>query len=315
MEKLIKCGLEIQILVLPSDKGMISWENKIRIIYGNINSFDALNSLTRSCDIVFHLAGKVHSIPGTGKEEDDFFQMNVEGTRNLLNATKKNRVKKVVFYSTVGVYGKNADFHGDEFSPCQPGSVYAESKHLAEQLVLNSYKNGGPNGIVLRFPVAYGPLDRGNVASLIKSIYHRYFFYFGNGNPLKSMISSRNAAEAAIKAAFEPKVANGLFCVTDGQDYRLQEIIEKICQAINTNWRPKHIPISLAKSLGKLGDLFERLTHYSMPINSSKVVKLSRPLTFSCEKAIQVLKYRPIENLYDGITKEVEWLKEINGWK
>ena len=105
--------------------------------------------------------------------------MNVEGTMNLLEAAKRNRVKRVVFYSTVGVYGKDADFHGDELSPCQPGSVYAKSKYSAEQLIMNSSNDGGPEGVVLRFPVVYGPLDRGNVARLIKSVHGRYFFYFG----------------------------------------------------------------------------------------------------------------------------------------
>jgi len=170
-----------------------------------------LNTLCIDCDIVFHLAGKVHSVPETKEEEKEFFRVNMEGTRNLLEAAKKNKVKRVVFYSTVGVYGKDADFHGDELSPCWPGSVYAKSKYQAEQLVLTSSNDGGPEGVVLRFPVVYGPLDRGNIAKLIKAVQSKLFFYFGDGNCLRSMISSGNAAEAAVRAAFEPKAANEVF--------------------------------------------------------------------------------------------------------
>lgn len=170
-----------------------------------------MNTLCIDCDIVFHLAGKVHSVPETKEEEKEFFRVNMEGTRNLLEAAKKNKVKRVVFYSTVGVYGKDADFHGDELSPCWPGSVYAKSKYQAEQLVLTSSNDGGPEGVVLRFPVVYGPLDRGNIAKLIKAVQSKLFFYFGDGNCLRSMISSGNAAEAAVRAAFEPKAANEVF--------------------------------------------------------------------------------------------------------
>lgn len=315
VEKLINIGAKVQLLVLPSDKGIKSLGNKIHIIYGDINSNDTLLSLTKDCEVVFHLAGKVHSVPKTEVEKQDFFHTNVDGTKNLLEAASINKVKRLVFYSTVSVYGKNSDFHGDEMSLSQPLSPYAKSKYLAEQSVLNSHQQNGVEGVVLRFPVVYGPFDRGNVASLINAIYHKLFFYFGDGNCRRSMISSINTAEAAIKAAFEPLAAQQVFCVTDDKDYSLQEIIEAICLAIKTTWRPFHIPISFAKGLGKFGDLFERLSHYSMPINSSKVAKLSRPLTFSCEKAKHVFKYKPIENLCNGINNEVEWLRRVNGWK
>jgi len=249
----------------------------------------------------------VHSVPGTKEEEQKFYQVNVEGTRNLLEAAKQNKVKRIVFYSTVGVYGKDADFHGDELSPCQAGSVYAKSKYLAEQLVLNSSNDGGPEGVVLRFPVVYGPLDRGNVARLIKAIHNRLFFYFGDGNCLRSMISSKNAAEAAVRAAIEPKAANEVFCVTDGRDYSMNEIVDSICGALGMNWRPYHLPVFLAELAGRFGDVLRKWCHVSFPIDSDRVRKLSHPLTFSCKKAKRVLGYEPVETLKEGIRKEVEW--------
>ena len=201
VDKLITDGAYLRLLTLPNDHPITFIDNQVKTITGNISSCEALNMLCRDCEVVFHLAGMVHSVPGTKKEEQKFYQVNMEGTRNLLEAAKKNRVKRIVFYSTVGVYGKDADFHGNELSPCKPDSVYAESKYQAEQLVLNSFNNGGPEGVVLRFPVVYGPLDRGNVAKLIKAIRGKLFFFFGDGNCLRSMISSKNAAEAAVRAA------------------------------------------------------------------------------------------------------------------
>ena len=93
-----------------------------------------------------------------------------------------------------------------------------------------------PEGVVLRFPVVYGPLDRGNVAALIKAVRKKQFFFFGDGSCLRSMISSRNAAEAAVRAAIEPKAANEIFCVTDGRDYTMNELVDCICGALGMRW-------------------------------------------------------------------------------
>lgn len=314
VERLIADGACVKLLTLPNDFSLDCPDNKVEIITGDLNSPDALDQLCLERDVVFHLAGKVHSVPGTKAEEEDFFRVNVEGTRNLLEAAKKNGVKRVVFYSTVGVYGKDADFHGDELSPCQPGSVYAKNKFQAEQLVLNSSNDGGPKGVVLRFPVVYGPLDRGNVAKLIKAIHNRLFFYFGDGSCLRSMISSKNAAEAAIKAALEPKAANEVFCVTDGHDYTLCELIDTISKAMDMTWRPMHIPLMISNLAGRCGDLINKYAHVPFPINSERVRKLSGSLTFSCGKAERVFGYQGIETLEDGINREVDWLKE-KGWK
>lgn len=308
VEKLIADSAHLKLLILPNDYSIDYLYKKVEIITGDLNSHEAIDLLCRDCDFVLHLAGKVHSVPETEKEEQEFYQVNVEGTRNLLETAKKNGVKRVVFYSTVGVYGKDAGFHGDELSPCRPNTVYAKSKYLAEQLILSSYDNGGPEGVVLRFPVVYGPMDRGNVAKLISAIYHKYFFYFGDGNCLRSMIASKNAAEVAIKATYEPQAANDVFCVTDGQDYTMNELVDCICRALDIRWRPFHVPVLLADLAGRFGDVLRKWAHVPFPIDSDRVRKLSRPLTFSCEKSKRVLGYAPVETLEEGIRREVEWL-------
>lgn len=308
IKKLISDEIEIQLMTLPQDPFKKKIEKKVHIIHGDLNSLEALKLLTKDSDIVFHLAGKVHSDPKTKAEEQEIFQVNVEGTKNLLKASKYNEVKKVVFYSTMGVYGPDADFHGDELSPCRPLSIYAKSKYMAEQLVLDSFKKEGPEGVVLRFPVVYGPFDRGNVARLINAVYKKLFLYFGDGSCLRSMVSSKNAAEAAIRAAFEPKAANQVFCVTDGRDHTMNELVGSICHALKISQRPYHVPVLLADIAGKFGDFLGKWTSVPFPVDSGKVRKLSRPLTFSCEKAKKVFGYEPVDTLEKGIRREVEWL-------
>jgi len=168
-----------------------------------------------------------------------------------------------------------------------------------------------PEGGVLRFPVVYGLLDRGNVAAPIKAVRKKQFFYFGDGNCLRSMISSKNAAEAAVSAAFEPKAANEVFCVTDGRDYTMNELVDCICGALGMNWRPWHVPVKIAELAGKIGDFVKKEAGIVLPIDSDRVRKLSRSLTFSCDKAKEVLGYEAVETLEEGIRREVDWIRRL----
>lgn len=127
------------------------------------------------------------------------------------------------------------------------------------------------------------------------------------------MISSRNAARAAIKAAFVSRAANEVFCVTDGRDYTMNEVVDCICRSLGMSWRPWHVPVKIAELAGKIGDLVKKEAGIALPIDSDRVRKLSRPLTFSCEKVKRVLGYEAVETLEEGIKKEVGWLRKMNG--
>lgn len=316
IERLLsQAEIHVKLLVLPNEIRHQKISKRVEIIQGDLNSADALNELCIDSEIVFHLAGKVHTVPKTHADEQNFYRINVEGTKSLISAAKKNNIKRIIFFSTVGVYGKDTNFHGDEKSHCNPMTAYAKSKLIAEELILKSFENGGPEGVVLRFPVVYGPFDRGNVAKMIQAVQKRIFFYFGDGRYLRSMISSRNAAEGAIKAAFEPEAACEVFCLTDGQDYSLKEFTETICRALRINWRPFSIPNTIAKLAGLFGDGIKQITPFNLPIDSEVVSKLSGSLTFSCKKAKQILKYQPSESLLEGLERETEWLRIEKGWK
>lgn len=315
IQRLLKAGHDIRLLSLPHDRIAAQLGERVQVITGNLNSRDALMLLTRDSDVAFHLAGKVHTVPATITEQNDFYRVNVDGTSDLIKACADNRVGRLIFFSTVGVYGKDGNFHGDELSLCEPVSDYGKSKLLAEKIVLDSFGNGGPQGVVLRFPVVYGPRDRGNVLKLIRAIDQKRFFYFGDGRCLRSMVSSANAAVAAIQAAVEPFTGSQVFCVTDGRDYRMLELVEAIRAALCMDWMPFHIPISAARLMGKIGDVFETASWIRIPVSSAAVMKLSSSLTFSCEKAKKMLRYAPVETLSEGIGREVAWMKRLKDYR
>jgi nucleoside-diphosphate-sugar epimerase len=311
VEQLVGMGISVNLLARKGDRIANGFSKQVSVITGDLKSLSQLDKLTEGCDVVFHLAGKVHEHLVTRDDDLDFYRVNVEGTNNLLKAAKENNVKRFIFFSTVGVYGKDYNFHGDETSVCKPISSYGKSKYQAEQNVLKYGSSGGLECVVLRLPLVYGPFDKGNFKKLIDVVGRRLFFYFGNGNNVRSMLSSKNAAAVAIKSAIEPLAANEVFCVTDGCDYTMTKIIDTIRDSHKLDWRPFCLPLFLAKLGGKLGDFIENVVKISLPINSAKVRKLSGNLTFSNEKAEKFLSYKPIETLEEGIDREIKWIKSI----
>ncbi|OGS45440.1 MAG: hypothetical protein A2539_09935 [Elusimicrobia bacterium RIFOXYD2_FULL_34_15] len=307
IKRLQQNNYKVKLLVEPADKRVFLFEG-IEIIRGTIDDKKALENLLENVNVLFHLAGKVHDF-SKNTDEEDFFRINTESTRQLLEIAKIKKVRRIIFYSTVSVYGKDSDFHADEDTMCNPKTPYGKSKYEAEKYILESSKNGGPEGVVLRFPVVYGPFDRGNVASLIKAVYKKQFMYLGDGKNSRSMISSENTAAAAVLAAITNNSANQIFCVTDGIDYSMEYIINTICKILNTSWMPIHLPMFISKLLGSIGDVLEKITKRTMPVNSDRVRKLSTPMTLSCTKAKKILNYKAEKTLEEGMRNEIDWLR------
>lgn len=305
IKRLQSMGYYVRLLV-PMQETIPSHLSGCDIVRGDITDEAALGKLLYGTHHVFHLAAKVHDF--FGGNSPDYNRINVEGTRLLLKQSGKSGLKRFVFYSTVGVHGKDGNFSGDEQSPCSPNNPYSISKYSAEKNVLSASGTNGLEGVVLRFPMVYGALDRGNMSRMIDGIRRRRFALFGPGLNVRSMINSANAAEAAILAGFRPNCAGKVYCVTDGVDYTLNQLAETVCKCLGTTWRPPRIPLAMARAFGVGGDVIGMIAGRPIPFGMDTVRKLSTSLTFSCEKIKRELGYVPVESLAEGIAAEVKWL-------
>jgi nucleoside-diphosphate-sugar epimerase len=93
IQNLTKNRFHLRLLVLPHEQHIFSFQKKAKIIVGDINSPEALANLTKEAEIVFHLAGKVHSLPRSRADENEFYRVNTEGTRLLIEAAAKNKTR------------------------------------------------------------------------------------------------------------------------------------------------------------------------------------------------------------------------------
>jgi nucleoside-diphosphate-sugar epimerase len=223
-------------------------------------------------DVVIHNAGKAHSIPKTEEEKLSFFQVNVQGTKNLLKGLETKIPKQFVFISSVSVYGLEYGKNIDEITILKAKDPYGLSKIQAEQLILDWCDLNNVTCTILRLPLLVGKNPPGNLGAMIKAIQKRYYFNIGGGKAKKSMVLAEDVAR------FIPIIApiGGTYNLTDGVHPSFSDLSNSIAKKKMNN-----LPLFVAKIIGYLGDFLGE----KAPLNSLKVKKITSDLTFDDSKA------------------------------
>jgi len=265
-----------------------AYKNKYDLVTLSRKNADICVDLTKDdvlgeleTDIVIHAAGKAHSVPKTIEEEKEFYDVNLEGTKRLINSLKG--VKSFVFISSVAVYGLEKGIGIDESSTLNGNTPYAKSKILAEEMLTDWSKKKNVNLLILRLPLLASKNPPGNLGDMILAIKNKKYFSINSGKARRSVV----LVDDIVDWLPDHFTSNGIYNLTDGDNpsfYDLEVLISK--QLVVR--RPFSIPLSVAKIIGIFGDIL-RLSI----INSNRINKMTQDLTFSSEKAKDLLSWKP----------------------
>ena len=256
----------------------------------NCNLATTIPNITSEFECVIHIAGKAHVVPKDLKESAEFFQVNLEGTKNLIHGLEKSGKlpKSIVFMSTVAVYGVESGTNINEEHSLSGTSPYALSKIQAEEYLNNwCIKNNVTLGI-LRPSLIAGKNPPGNLGAMINGIRTGKYLRIGGGLARKSVLMAEDIARLIPKLA----EVGGVFNVCDNHHPSFAELDELISKQLNKK-APKSIPYWSARSIALVGDLIGS----KAPINSTKLDKITQSLTFSNEKAKRELDWEPLDVL------------------
>lgn len=245
--------------------------------------------LTCNFDTIIHAAGKAHVIPVTEAEKQSFFDINLQGTKNLCFALEGNKIPKAfIFISTVAVYGLESGENIDESHPLNGTTPYALSKIQAEEFLKKwCLKNNVILGI-LRPSLIAGNNPPGNLGAMINGIKTGKYFRIGNGSARKSVLM----AEDIVRIIPRLVEIGGIYNVCDSHHPSFAELDDLIAKQLNKK-TPRSIPYWVAKCLALIGDLIGNKS----PFNSRKLEKVTKSLTFSNEKAKRDLDWEPLDVL------------------
>jgi nucleoside-diphosphate-sugar epimerase len=268
----------------------------VELLEGDLESRDQYAPALRDCEVVFHLAAKVHAPPDTPAAE--FQRVNVEGAERVIAAALENKVPSLIFFSTVAVYAESDEVF-DESSPPAPATSYGASKLAAEKLVLAAGAANEIKATVLRLPVVYGARDRGNVSKLIEAIKRGRYVVIGDGANLKTMVAAANVADAALLAAADERARGQVYLVCDARPYTQREIAEAIAEALQRHTNLRRLPRTPLLIAGQVADLVSKLTHRTLPLSADRVRKLTNNTRYTAAKIERELGFTPRLTLRD----------------
>jgi nucleoside-diphosphate-sugar epimerase len=291
-----------------------TWPAAVQIHQGDITDSQALRAAVTGVDIVFHLAAKLHVSEPIPTLHAEYQRVNVEGTRRLAGVAQAAGVRRLVFFSTISVYGPSRPGDVlDESTPPQPQSPYAQSKLLAEEIVLgaNQGKTNDPLAVVLRLAAVYGPRVRGNYARLVAALQRGWFVPLGHGRNRRTLVYDQDVATAALLAAERPQAAGQVYNVTDGQIYTFNEILAAICEALGRPPPRYHLPTPPVRFLAGVVESAFRLAGKRPLVDRATVDKMLEDVAVSGEKIQRELGFRPRFDLSSGWR---ETARQMAGW-
>ena len=240
-------------------------------------------------DVVLHACGKAHVVPKTEAEKKAFFDVNYIGTKHLCEALEKVGVPKaIVFISTVAVYGCE---YGDlitEEHPLEGKTPYAKSKIMAEEYLTEWCKKNNVVLGILRPSLLAGKDAPGNLGAMVNGVRKGFYMNIAGGKVIKSILMAEDIAR--ILPSLVEK--GGTYNVCDTRQPSFGELSISVAKQLGKG-KPMNIPYWVAWCMAKVGDLLGN----KAPINSYKLEKMTKSLTFSNEKARKNLGWTPLDVL------------------
>ncbi len=228
-------------------------------------------------DLIIHNAGKAHFIPKSEFEKKIFYDVNVQGTINLLEGLAKSYIPRYfIFISSVSVYGITKGHLIDETTPLLATDSYGLSKIQAEITVSDWCKKHNVKCTILRLPLVVGANPPGNLGSMIRGIKKGYYFNIAGGKAKKSMVLANDVSQIILQVAEK----GGIYNLTDGINPTFFELSTILASRFKKK-KILNLPLIFAKFLALIGDIVGN----KFPLNSDKLSKITSTLTFDDSKA------------------------------
>ena len=302
--------LRIRCLILPGQDGaaLKKISERIEVVSGDVrNPADCAKLCEDSKGaILFHTAGIIHPA-----KVAEFYQINVDGTVNLLEAAIKAGVRRAVVVSSNSPCGCNPhpDHLFDELSPYRPYMNYGKSKMWMELAVKE--RQGKIETVIVRPPWFYGPNQPPRQTLFFQMVRDGKAPIVGSGKNLRSMSYVDNLCQGLMLSALVEKAAGQIYWIADKRPYSMNEIIDTVERLLETEFGQKcahkrmrlpglasEVALVMDASLQALG-IYQQKIHVLSEMNK----------TIACSVALaeKELGYRPAVALEEGMRRSLKW--------
>ena len=293
-------GYQVKGLVRKSSDLSRLKDCNIELVYGDICDRDILKSAMEEIDLVFHLAAYVElGLVDEAKME----RVNVEGTRAILEVSKTSGISKMVYCSTIGVYGDTGGEIIDETFQRQQenfSSAYDRTKYQAQELVDEFYQQGLP--VVSLMPSGIFGADDPHFGPVLQLFCQGKLKFWVGGDRITGIVHVDDLVEAMVLAA--EKSQSGEHYIISTGELKTREMFALLGQKTGIP-TPQELPEFLVRAIGNILDPIGRLFAWNPPISKERVHYLyDRCVRIDSSKARKELGWQPRslkETLYDSI--------------
>lgn len=231
-------------------------------------------------DVVINLAA-VHR--DDVRDKGSYFATNVEGAQNIVSVCLEKNIKKIIFTSSVAVYGFSQK-PIDESGTINPFNEYGRTKYLAEEKFKEWQKSGENKLLIVRPTVVFGEGNRGNVYNLFSQIASKRFIMIGRGNNQKSMAYVRNLV-SFLQVCLESKETYGVYNYSDSPNFTMKELVSLVRLKLHNKVGVGPVlPTWLGLCIGKLADVYSMITGMNLPVSYIRVRKFTESTDFASAK-------------------------------
>ncbi len=265
---------------------------------------ESLGKAVRGVETIFHLAGVIHP-----KRVSDFYTINTQGTRNLLDVAASANVRRFIYVSSNSAAGYT--LNGQlmrETDPPRPYMAYGQSKYLAECAVREFAQRGRLEALILRPCWYYGPGQPQRQTRLFKMIKGGRPILFGDGQNLRSMSYLDNVIQGLWLAASAPCAQGQVYWIADEHPYPTLKIYHTVAELLQVDrLRPVHLPDFISEACMALDELLQTFGVYIQEIHVAG--ELNKDIACSIETASKDLGYNPQVGLREGMWRSIQWCR------
>ena len=273
------------------------------VVAGDVTEPGDWQEHAQGCDLVIHLA----AILGFGGRHDEFWRVNVLGTRHALDAAVRGGARRFVHTSSIVVFGEDFPQQVDESHPVRPtGRPYTDTKIAAEQVVLEAHAAGEMPCTVIRPGDVYGPASRPWVVLPLEAIRRRQFVLPARGRGMFAPVYVDDLVEGYVRAAREPAAAGQVLTLSGAAAVETREFFSHHFEWLGMRG-PLGAPTGLALAMVTVAEAAFRVRGRPTEANPGAVRYLARRGTYSIEKARSLVGYEPAVPLDEGMRRSRLW--------
>jgi nucleoside-diphosphate-sugar epimerase len=271
---------------------------EVVLYFGDLHSSDSLLPFADGADVLYHCAGEI-------RNASRMYATHVEGTQSLIDIAK-GRIGRWVQLSSVGAYGQHREGVITESTDLNPSGEYEITKVASDALVESAALNGAFSYVILRPSNVYGAaMSNQSLFSLIKMIKHKAFFFIGKRGASANYIHVDNVVEAMLLCAINLQANGEIYNLSDC--CTLEQFVALIAKCLNVSVPYISLPETLVRCVSTLFGFIPMF-----PLKTARIDALTLRSSYSTEKIMRDLAYKPIISMENGLKEMVDTFLQRN---